>query len=291
MSDSTFPIHEVKEERTPSLPRRAYIKDSLDLVFRRRWLLVSFVLLGLFVGGGLAWIHEDWYRSTTVIVVEPVKNLERSVSAVGKNAVADAVLARNRQVLSRTNLQSVIDQFHLSPDIVKSHGYESVIESLRDNITIETKVHAGQIEALAISFSHHDPTMAMKVTATLATQYTQENIGQRDRTLEEATESLDQELALAKKALEEKATELSEYNGRFFQVDTALPRQVLFVPLIAYSSKKYEFKRHSKAYILEWHWWKKRLASMSPIPRISGNVQMTLVKIHPSWNCLRQKKH
>jgi polysaccharide chain length determinant protein (PEP-CTERM system associated) len=222
MSDSTF-IPESKEEATSSLPSRAYIKDFLDVVFRRKWLIVSFVLLGMLVGGWLAWISQDLYRSTTVIVVEQVKNHERSDPTVDGNTINDSVFARNRQVLSRTNLQKVIDQFHLSPEIVKRHGYEPVIESLRDNITIETKVHRGPIEALAISFSHHDPTMAMKVTETLAAQYIHENIRQPDRTLEEATEFLDQELLLAKKALEEKATELSEYNGRFLR---ELPEQL-----------------------------------------------------------------
>ena len=223
MSHSTFSIHESKEEKTSSLPSRAYIKDFLDVVFRRKGLILSFVLLGMFVGGGLAWIHEDWYRSTTVIVVEQVKNHERSVPTVDGNTITDSVIARNRQVLSRTNLQRVIDQFHLSADIVKRDGYEPVIERLRENISIETKGHGGQIEALAISFSHHDPTMAMKVTATLASSYIQENIEQRDRVFEETTEYLDQELVVAKKALEEKATELSEYNRRFLQ---ELPKQL-----------------------------------------------------------------
>ena len=223
MSDSTFSIHEAKEGKAPSLPRRAFMKDSLDLVFRRRWLLVSFILLGLFVGGGMAWFHEDWYRSTAIIVVEPVKRLETLGSVVGADAVADSVLARNREVLSRTNLQGVIDQFHLWPDMVKADGYESVIESLRKNIKIKKKDHGGQIEALAISFSHHDPTVAMKVTARLATQYIQGTIGQRDRPLEVDTEALDQELALAEKALEEKTNELAEYNRRFLQ---ELPKQL-----------------------------------------------------------------
>ncbi|MEX2492399.1 MAG: Wzz/FepE/Etk N-terminal domain-containing protein [Nitrospirales bacterium] len=223
MSDSTFSMHESKEEKTSRPPSRAYIKDFLDVVCRRKWLILSFVVLGMLVGGWLAWINQDVYRSTTVIVVEQVQNQERSDPTVGGNALNDSVFARNRQVLSRTNLQRVIDQFHLSPDIVKRHGYESAIESLRKNINIDAKVHRGSIEALAISFSHHDPTMAMKVTATLAAQYIHENIGQPDLTLEAANEFVDQELVLAKKALEEKATELSEYNRRFLR---ELPEQL-----------------------------------------------------------------
>ena len=223
MSESTFPIHEVKQEKTPSLSLRGFLKDFLDLVLRRKWLLVSFVLLGLIVGGGLAWIHQDSYRSTTVIVVEPGKNLEQSLPSGSDRAVADSVMARNRRVLSRTNLQGVIDQFQLSPDVVRTRGYETVIESLRDTIHIVPKEHGGHIEALALSFSHHDPATARQVTATLATQYIHEHEGQVERTSEESPEVLDQELAMAKNAIEEKAAELAEYSSKFLQ---ELPKQL-----------------------------------------------------------------
>jgi polysaccharide chain length determinant protein (PEP-CTERM system associated) len=215
MSDSTFPINGTQKEKNQSVRTHSSIKEFLDLAVRRKWLIVIFVLLGIVVGGGLAWIKTDVYRSSTVIIVEQQKNRERYVSSVGGNTVPESVLTVNRQVLSRTNLQKVIDEFHLSDDIVKSRGYEPVIESLRKNITIESKGRGGQIEALIVSFAHHNPLTAMKVTSKFASQYIEKNIQPREPFFEETPEGLEQELIVAQQAVEEQEDLLLEYKRRF----------------------------------------------------------------------------
>jgi len=200
-----------------------FIKYFFDLIVRRKWLIVTCVLLGLLVGGGLAWVHTDVYRSSTVIVVEQHKNQDRYVVSAEGGDIPESISSVIQQILSRMNLKKVIDEFHLSADIVKRYGYEPVIERFRENVTIDTKGQGGQLEALTISFAHHDPMMAMKVTAQLASQFIKESAKQREQFLEGATEFLDQELVVAQKALEEKESELSEYNGRFLR---ELPNQL-----------------------------------------------------------------
>jgi capsular exopolysaccharide synthesis family protein len=221
MSDSTFPIHGTQKEKIHPVRVHSSVREFLDLAMRRKWLIVFFVLLGLVVGGGLAWIKKDAYRSSAVILVAQPKNQERSVPSVGENTVPESVMTVTQKVLSRTNLQQVIDEFHLSADKVKRHGYEPVIESLRNTINIESKGPGGpkgpgkQIEALTISFAHHDPMTAMKVTAKLASQYLDENRQHREQPFVETTEILEQELDAAQQALEEQETLLAEYKRRF----------------------------------------------------------------------------
>jgi capsular exopolysaccharide synthesis family protein len=221
MSDSIFPIHGTQKEKIHPVRVHSSVREFLDLAMRRKWLIVFFVLLGLVVGGGLAWIKKDAYRSSAVILVAQPKNQERSVPSVGENTVPESVMTVTQKVLSRTNLQQVIDEFHLSADKVKRHGYEPVIESLRNTINIESKGPGGpkgpgkQIEALTISFAHHDPMTAMKVTAKLASQYLDENRQHREQPFVETTEILEQELDAAQQALEEQETLLAEYKRRF----------------------------------------------------------------------------
>ena len=221
MSDSTFPLHGAQKEKKHPVRGHSSVRDFFDLAMRRKWLMVIFVLLGLVVGGGLAWIKRDLYRSSAVIIVAQPKSQERSVPSVEGNNVPESVLIVTQKVLSRTNLQKVIDEFHLSADKVKRHGYEPVIESLRKNINIESKGPGGpegpgkQIEALTISFAHHDPVTAMKVTSKLASQYIDENIQHREQPFEETTELLEQELDAAQQALEDQEALLSEYKRRF----------------------------------------------------------------------------
>jgi polysaccharide chain length determinant protein (PEP-CTERM system associated) len=215
MAESTFSHKGVQEEKSQSIFILAYVKDFLELAVRRKWLIILIILLGMVVGGTLAWFKKDMYRSSTVILVEQQQIPEKYVQSVTGGGVAERISTITQQVLSRTNLQKVIDEFQLSPDILKSHGYDGVVTGLRKNVKTQTKGNSGRLESLTISFSHQDPMVAMKVTSKLASQYIDGNIKMREKFIEGATEFLEQELAVAKETLDEKEKVLSEYKLRF----------------------------------------------------------------------------
>ena len=214
MAESTFLSNGGQAEQDQSVLIQRYIKDFLDLIIRRKWLIIILTILGIAVGGVLAWMKKDVYRSSTVILVEQQKIHENYVPSVIKGSAAERVSTITQQVLSRTNLQKVIDEFQLFPETIKTQGYESVIEGLRKNVKITTK-GARQLEAFTISFSHEDPMLAMKVTSKLASQYIEGNIKIREQFIEGATNFLEQELAAAKEALDEKEKLLSEYKLKY----------------------------------------------------------------------------
>ncbi len=226
MADPIFPQKGVHTENSQATVMLRYVKDFLDLAIRRKWLIIIFVILGIAIGGTLAWLKKDVYRSSTVILVEQQKISKNYVPDVVGGSAAERVSTITQKVLSRTNLQKVIDEFQLSPEKVKEQGYQPVIASLRKSVKIVTKGRK-QLEALTISFAHEDPLMAMKVTAKLASQFIDGNIKMREQFIEGATEFLDQELVIAKAALDEKEKVLSEYKLRFLgelpgQLDTNL---------------------------------------------------------------------
>ncbi|MCA9456610.1 MAG: hypothetical protein KC587_08100, partial [Nitrospira sp.] len=198
----------------PALVIQQYLKEFLDLAVRRKWMILSFVFLGITVGGILAWLKVELYRSETVILIEQQKIPEKYVPSVVGGSTAERVSTMTQLVLSRTNLQKVVDEFHLYPKAIKDKGYEEVVAGLRENIQIKTK-GGGEVEAFTISFAHSDPIVAMKVTAKLASQYIDQNIKIREQFIEGAMEFLDQELMLAKAGLDQKEKELSEYKMKY----------------------------------------------------------------------------
>ncbi len=206
------------QEQDQALLIQKYLQIALDLIVRRKWLIILCTLIGLSIGGTMAWMKKDVYRSSTVILVEQQKIHENYVPSVVGGSASERLSSITQQVLSRTNLQKIIDEFHLSPETVKAEGYMPVIVALRKNIKINITARGrrrSEIEAFTISFSHHDPMMAMKVTAKLASQYIDHNIKIREQFIEGASEFLEQELQAAKKALDEKEKELTEYKNRF----------------------------------------------------------------------------
>ena len=130
MSDPTFPVHESHKEKARSGRLQASFHDFLDLTRRRKWLILSCVVLGAVVGGGLAWFKNDVYRSSAVIVVEQPRGTEGAGSASAYGDAAERVSTMTQRLLSRTHLRQVIDEFLLSPEMVKRRGYEPVIERL-----------------------------------------------------------------------------------------------------------------------------------------------------------------
>ncbi len=214
MAESTFPLNGTQAEKNQSIIIQDYIKDFLDLMVRRKWLIIIFILLGLTLGSVFAWMKKDEYRSSTVILVEQQKIHETYVKSVVGESAAERVSTITQQVLSRTNLQRVIDEFLLYPEVVKTQGYEPVIAALRKNVRIKTR-GGRELESFTISFSHQDPMLAMKVTSKLASQYIDGNIRIREQFIEGATEFIGQELLSAKEALDEKEKLLSEYRLRY----------------------------------------------------------------------------
>ncbi len=233
MADPIFPQRGVQAEKSQSLVILSYVKDFLDMAIRRKWLIIIFVILGIAVGGTLAWLKKDVYRSSTVILVEQQKIHQNYVADVVGGSASERVSTITQRVLSRTNLQKMIDEFHLGPKTLQSQGYEAVITGLRKNIKIRASKGAGasgrrgKLETLTLSFAHQDPLVAMKVTSKLASQFIDGNIKMREQFIEGATEFFKQELLESKKSLDEKEQLLSAYKLRFLgelpgQLDTNL---------------------------------------------------------------------
>lgn len=189
------------------------VKEHLDIAFRRKWIILSFIIVGVAAASTFAWFKKDLYRSTTVILVEQQTIPEKYVTSVVDD-VASRVSTITQQVLSRTSLLQVIEEFGLFQQTVKEKGYEPAITSLRENIRVETKGTRGNVEAFTISFSHEDPTMAMKVTSKLASQYIEQNLKLREQFVEGASDFLEAELRSAREELEAKERVLSEFKNQ-----------------------------------------------------------------------------
>ncbi len=196
---------------SPSLQGK--VKDYVDIAIRHKWLILSIVMISVGVAGTVAWFKDDVYRSSTVILVEQQTIPEKYVSSV-LDDVASRVSTITQQVLSRTSLVKVIDEFVLFQDVIEQEGYELAILNMRENIQVETKGRS-RIEAFTISYAHQDPTTAMKVTSKLASQYIEENLKLREQFVEGASDFLETELRGARNELESKEQALGQFKKKY----------------------------------------------------------------------------
>jgi len=194
------------------------VGDYLSILKRRKWVVLAGVLFGFSVAMALGEVIPKSYRSSTLIMVDTPKIPDAYVRPVVGGSVAERLTTIQQQVLSRTALTKIIEEFDLySGDSGKNDNdtdLESRIERLHKAIKIETK-GGGRIEGFSISFADEDPTRAMKVTARLASQFIEENLKVREQLVEGTTEFLDQELARAKSSLEEQEKRISEFKTKY----------------------------------------------------------------------------
>src|SRR5438552_262762 len=200
---------------TPSLPLT--ISDYWDIAVRRKWLIMGTICVCLGIAGLLCLVLPKTYRSTTLILVEGQKIPESYVKGIIESNIEGRLIMIKQQVMSRTMLSRVVDEFKLYQAEVARDGVEGVIERMRNSVKVETVGNAlasKSVEAFSISFEDRDPTVAMKVTSRLAAQFIEENLKVREQFVEGASEFLEQELAKSKGGLEAQEQVISDYKKR-----------------------------------------------------------------------------
>lgn len=192
-------------------------RDLCDIAIRRKWLILGTIVVCTGLAYALCVVLPKSYRSTTVIIVENQKIPENYVSAVVGGTISERLTLIKQQVLSRTVLHRVIEDFKLMPPGRSGEAdKEELIDALRKNIIVETKGAPGstRIDSFSISFAHSEPQTAMLVTANLANQFIEENLKTRELLVEGTTEFLDQEMDRAKRSLEEQEHAMAQFKRK-----------------------------------------------------------------------------
>jgi polysaccharide biosynthesis transport protein len=202
------------------------VKDYVELV-SRRWPLIAIptfatLFLTLIVSAYL----PKGYKSETTILVDPPKVPDSIVKMSQGNDVVERLQTISQQVLSRTQLQKVIEQFGLYKN-VKNASVEDLVDMMRENIQLEQvsdqRVKSLDLAAFKISFMGPNPTVAQGVTRQLASLYIEENLKVKEAQAEGTHEFVDKEVERARLALQEQEARIKEFKAKHMG---SLPEQM-----------------------------------------------------------------
>lgn len=203
----------------PSEPLPVLVRGYWGNIIRRKWIVLASIVAGVAIAAILCVVLPKSYRSSSLILIENQKIPEDYVKGIGGINIEQRLTMIHQQVMSRTFLSQILDEFKLYGDKVRREGLESAIETLRKLIKVETVGTPGasgkSVEAITLSFADEDPTTAMNVTAKLASLFIQENIRSREQLVTGVTVFLEQELHEAQKLLEVKERAISEFKTRY----------------------------------------------------------------------------
>jgi capsular polysaccharide biosynthesis protein len=156
----------------------AMSNDSFSLIttiWRHKWLLATCVLVSVISTRIALAFYPATYRSETSILVVPQRVPESYVRATVTARIEDRLNTITQQILSRTRLQRIINEYNLYADRLKNTEMEDVVQAMRNDI----RTHVLRGDAFRISYDGNNPRTVQKVTERLASLFIEENLNDR----------------------------------------------------------------------------------------------------------------
>jgi uncharacterized protein involved in exopolysaccharide biosynthesis len=179
------------------------------------------------------------YESTSTILIEEQQIPEDFVRSTVTGFADERIQSLTQQILSRSKLWEIIQQFHLYQELQEKYTREEILENMRGDIKLDTisaeiagqgkgggkkrgaTRQSGPGQGITIAFSvayrGKEPDTVQKVAGTLASSYLEQNLKIREaqaRTTTQFLEAESKELQERIRALGEKiATFKNEHEG------------------------------------------------------------------------------
>ncbi|MGB6804566.1 MAG: Wzz/FepE/Etk N-terminal domain-containing protein, partial [Candidatus Sulfotelmatobacter sp.] len=190
------------------------LQRYLGIVRRRHMQFLIPLFLGWAIVWGASWVLPPRYESSTLILVEQPTMPKDYVTPNVNDDLQERMQSITQQILSRTRLLHIIDQYNLYAAPRSQPSPDQKVERMRKDIDIELVRDArNQITAFNVSYSSRDPRMAQRVTSELTNLFINENLEVRQQQSEDTTTFLESQLETARKALSDQEEKVREFKG------------------------------------------------------------------------------
>ncbi len=199
--------------------QRHLVQKYVDLLYRRKVLIVTLLLLSLPVGLGVYLKTPKVFQASSLLSYEQQMISAGKMSADKSSRIRDIVSTLTQVVTSRTNLEKLIVDLSLYPELLARLPMEDVVEKMRKDINI---VPSPKGDIFKIAFNHHSRDKVVKVTNALAAKFIEENLKYREERATETSSYTSNELESAKAAMDRKENAMRDYKLQHFN---ELPEQ------------------------------------------------------------------
>lgn len=196
------------------------LEDYADLLRRHKgWVFGPlFAMLVVTVVGSYMW--ADTYESQASLkIVSPTLDASISGGSPLSSQLSDRINSMNSTILSRTVLQTIIQQYDLYPKDIKRIPIEDIIENMRRRITITpaqmmtSSNGRGTVSAIMIRFSYTDRFKAQKVVGDLVGRFINENQKEKTSGVVQGLNLFRDRLENAQKELDTAETRLASFRA------------------------------------------------------------------------------
>jgi succinoglycan biosynthesis transport protein ExoP len=214
----TTQLHSQESEPVQSL--QAYVA----MFHRRRTLIVlaGCVLLGLSLAAAFLW--PATYKSMATILIEEQEIPSELVHSTITSYADQRIETIKQQVMSRTTLWKVVEQYNLYADLRRTNPAEEVVKRFTKDIAVEV-ISADVVDkrtqhptkatiAFTVAYQSNSPDLAQKVANELTSLFLGQNLKSRERQAQEATSFLQQEAENLSKHIGEVDEKIATFKHR-----------------------------------------------------------------------------
>ncbi len=215
---TTTQLHSQESEPVQSL--QAYVA----IFHRRRTLIVlaGGILLGLSLAAAFLW--PATYKSMATILIEEQEIPSELVHSTITSYADQRIETIKQQVMSRTTLWKVVEQYNLYPDLRRTNSAEEVVKQFTKDIAVEV-ISADVVDkrtqhptkatiAFTVAYQSNSPDLAQKVANELTSLFLGQNLKSRERQAQEATSFLQQEAENLSKHIGEVDEKIATFKHR-----------------------------------------------------------------------------
>ena len=188
------------------------ISKILNSLYRRKDIIIAVSLVVITLATYLAINLPDVYRSSTLILVTPQRLPSNYVTSTVTSTIEQRMQAIAQQVLGRTMLERVIQEFNLFSSTDSQRSIDERVALLRARISLAISRN----DAFTLSFDAESPEIARQVTARIASLFIEENLKVREQQAAGTTSFINTEAERLRKELEEQEAEVNKFRAKYW---------------------------------------------------------------------------
>ena len=185
--------------------------DFLDILRRRKWIILFTILLVFFGATLYCVLASDLYQSTVKIRIIPPAVPEGMVRSTVNIGTKDRLAMIQQEILSRGRLSAVIQEMHLFKEHREGIFGGGPVDVMRKRITMALD----RSNTFTLSVDHENPLVAKEVASRLGSYLIEQNTRTREAATQGTTQFLESQLEDTRKKLEAQEDKLKQYKVQY----------------------------------------------------------------------------
>ena len=190
-------------------------------MLRRRWvLIVVLTVIGGPIAYGVSRVLPDRYKSQTLVLVERQSVPEKIVESLDTEDLSQRLSSMQQQILSRSRLEPIINQFGLYSNEVNKVPMEDLVGRLQKAIDVApilpmAETQSRQLPGFYVNVTMGNARTAQQVCTAVTSMFIEENLRQRLQHSDDTTQFLVNQLGEAKANLDEQDARLAAFKSHY----------------------------------------------------------------------------